>query len=108
MDLTIDGIIKLGALIGALAALWKIITTLLATVKHATESVEELKKTIETLVEHDKEQHLAILRLTIMNSEMPISERVIAGRKYIKDGGNGAVKKYYEEYLAHLHEDKEE
>mgnify|MGYP003316402720 CR=1 FL=1 len=45
---------------------------------------------------HDKEQTLAILRLTVMNSEMPISERLIAGQKYINKGGNGDVKKYYE------------
>lgn len=108
MDLTIDGIIKLGALIGALAALWKIVTSVLSTVRHASESVEELKKTIETLVAHDREQHLAILRLTIMNAEMPISERVIAGQKYIKDGGNGDVAAYYREYLEHLHEQKED
>ena len=40
-----------------------------------------------------------------MNSEMPIAERIIAGQHYIEKGGNGDVKKYYEDYLKHLKEE---
>ena len=43
---------------------------------------KKLEKKVDKLVEHDEDQYLAILRLTIMNSEMPISERIIAGDKY--------------------------
>ena len=59
----------------------------------------KLQEKVDMLVEHDKEQHLAILRLTIMSEEMPISERIIAGDKYVKKGGNGEVKKYYQKLL---------
>lgn len=48
---------------------------------------------------HDEKQYLAILRLTIMSDNMPISERIIAGKEYIDRGGNGDVKKFYEEFL---------
>ena len=58
-----------------------------------------LVKKVDTLVEHDREQYLSILRLTIMSEEMPISERIIAGDKYIKAGGNGDVKKYYQQMI---------
>ena len=59
----------------------------------------KLQEKVDMLVEHDKEQHLAILRLTIMSEEMPVSERIIAGDKYVKKGGNGDVKKYYQKLL---------
>ena len=59
----------------------------------------ELKQKVDELVEHDKEQYLGILRLTVMSEEMPISERLIAGSKYVKKGGNGDVKKYYQKLL---------
>ena len=59
----------------------------------------KLQEKVDMLVEHDKEQHLAILRLTIMSEEMPISERIIAGDKYVKKGGNGDVQKYYQKML---------
>lgn len=59
----------------------------------------KLEAKVDTLVEHDKEQYLSILRLTIMAEDMPISERIIAGDKYIKLGGNGDVRKYYQQML---------
>ena len=46
--------------------------------------------------------YLCILRLTIMSEEMPLEERIAAGDKYIKHGGNGAVKHKYEQLLSQL------
>ena len=63
------------------------------------EKVDEVAKKVDTLVQHDKDQYLSILRLTIMSEEMPVSERIIAGDTYIKAGGNGDVKKYYQQML---------
>ena len=65
--------------------------------KKATAKLEEK---VDKLVEHDEDQYLSILRLTVMSEEMPLSERIIAGDKYVKKGGNGEVKKYYETMLA--------
>ena len=62
-------------------------------------STKTLHKKVDRLMANDKDQNLNILRLTVMNSEMPISERIIAGDKYVKEGGNGDVKKYYQELL---------
>lgn len=59
----------------------------------------KLEAKVDKLVEHDEDQYMSILRLTIMNSEMPISERIIAGDKYVKKNGNGDVKKYYQRIL---------
>ena len=61
---------------------------------------KKLVEKVDKLVEHDEDQYLSILRLTIMSENMPISERIIAGDKYVKKGGNGEVKKYYEKMLA--------
>lgn len=61
---------------------------------------KKLEEKVDELGEHDRDQYLSILRLTIMSEEMPISERIIAGDKYVKKGGNGDVKKYYEKMLA--------
>ena len=63
-------------------------------------TAQELLEKVNTLVEHDEDQYLSILRLTIVEENMPISERIIAGDKYLKKGGNGDVKKYYQKMLA--------
>lgn len=60
---------------------------------------KKLEQKVDKLVEHDEDQYLSILRLTIMSGDMPISERIIAGDKYVKKGGNGDVKKYYQKLL---------
>lgn len=60
----------------------------------------KLEAKVDKLVEHDEDQYLSILRLTIMSEDMPISERIIAGDKYVKKGGNGDVKSYYQQMIA--------
>ena len=45
--------------------------------------------------EHNDMQYLSLLRLTVMDSDMPMSERLIAGKEYLSRGGNGDVKAYY-------------
>lgn len=81
------------AVITAVAA----VVTVIIQNRQSNRRVEESMKKIQ---EHDEEQYLAILRLTVMAEHMPISERIIAGKKYIDAGGNGDVKKYYEKLLA--------
>lgn len=85
------------ALIESLLTFAGVCVTVIVTNRKAQKKLEEK---VDKLVEHDKEQYLSILRLTIMNEDIPISERIIAGDKYIKAGGNGDVKKYYQQMLA--------
>ena len=56
-------------------------------------------KKLTEIKEHQKENYMGILRLTIMSEEMPISERIIAGHKYIAENGNGDVKKFFKQFL---------
>ncbi len=46
--------------------------------------------------QHNDLQYLSLLRLTVMDSDMPMSERLMAGREYLARGGNGDVKAFYE------------
>lgn len=62
-------------------------------------SNKSLKDDIKDIKNENKEQSLSILRLTVMCPEMPISERLIAGKKYIDRNGNGDVKHYYEQLV---------
>lgn len=61
------------------------------------------KQLLEKMADIKKDQdqmHLGILRLTVMSEEMPISERIAAGEEYIHKGGNGDVKRFYQDFLA--------
>ena len=83
-------------LIESLLTFAGICVTVIVSNKKANKKLEEK---VDRLVERDEDQYLSILRLTIMSEDMPISERIIAGDKYVKKGGNGDVKKYYQKMI---------
>lgn len=56
-------------------------------------------KRLEKIEEHNNKQYLSILRLTIMSENMPITERLTAGKEYIDRGGNGDVRQFYQEFV---------
>ena len=68
-------------------------------VKKLSGQVEDLRARQEKMQEHQDKNYLGILRLEIMSEEMPISERIIAGKEYLEHGGNGDVSVYYKQFL---------
>ena len=75
----------LTAIAAAIVVVFKIINPILA-----------LLKKVETLEKRQHETYMQTLRLVIMSEEMPLEERIKAGDAYIKEGGNGAIKRFYE------------
>lgn len=73
--------------------------TLIGVIITAISGNRSIAKDLKEIKEDNKEQSLAILRLTVMSNDMPISERLIAGEKYIKKNGNGDVKRYYQQLI---------
>ena len=73
--------------------------TLIGVIITADSGNKQIAKDIKDIKAENKEQSLAILRLTVMSNDMPISERLVAGDKYIRKGGNGDVKHYYEQLV---------
>lgn len=64
--------------------------------------IRKWEKWVDEQSEHSLDNYLSIKRLTIMSHDMPLSERIAAGEKYVKYGGNGEVKHKYEELLNQL------
>ena len=94
-----DALLWLGSLIGAISAIVVAVRKALKPFSTAKTEIASISKEVDKLIEHDHEQYLSILRMTLMSPEIPISERIIAGDKYIKAGGNGDCKHYYFELL---------
>lgn len=84
----LDLILKVAAVLGAIGVIYgAAVKVLKLVVKPLIDALTELKN-------HSHENYMGILRLTIMSNEMPIGERIVAGHKYLKNGGNGEVKKF--------------
>lgn len=92
---------KIILIASVLTALGVIITTAVKVYRF----IRKCEKWIEETNEHSLDNYLSIKRLTIMSREMPLSERIAAGEKYIKCGGNGEVKHKYEELISRLPEE---
>ena len=88
-------IIVIGSILSALGVI-------IATAVKVYRFIRKWETWVEETSEHSLDNYLSIKRLTIMSHEMPLSERIAAGEKYIKYGGNGEVKHKYEELLNHL------
>ena len=88
-----------GAIAGAVTALIALISKIVKVVKSIVSFFHTLKENVDTLLSHDHSQYMAILRLTIMSENIPLSERIAAGKEYLELNGNGDVRKYYEEQL---------
>ena len=101
----LEWVIKIGGTITAAVLIWRAVVF----VVHIADDVKEMKEyvfnniknveSIPAMEEHCRENYLMALRLTIMNKDMPLGERISAGYKYLEAGANGEVKKYLIEEL---------
>lgn len=88
-----------GIVILLLGELFSIISLLVTNIIQNKSRDKKLTEEIKEIKDHQKKNYIGILRLTVMSEEMPVSERIIAGKKYIEEGGNGDVKKFYEKFV---------
>lgn len=61
--------------------------------------LSKIEDRIERLDKYNQLNYMNGLRAIIASPEMPYDERIIAGRSYIDHGGNGAMKKMYNEIV---------
>ncbi len=82
-----------------IASVLTALSVIIASAVKVYKFIRKCEKWIDETNEHSLDNYLSIKRLTIMSHEMPLSERIAAGEKYIKYGGNGEVKAKYNELL---------
>lgn len=99
MDNITQSIIFWGGVAGAVTGIVALIVKIVKGAKQAVTYFTDLKSNVDILVKHDHAQYMAILRLTVMSDNIPLSERIAAGKEYLEAGGNGDVKHYYETVL---------
>ena len=81
-------IIKVSALVAA-------VTTIIVAIKKIAQFIIRLAELKDSFDENTR----LVLKLIIMSEDMPLSERIKAGERYIELGGNGMVKCEYEKLL---------
>lgn len=92
-------ILLCGSIAGALAGISALIVKVTKGIRKVIDYFKTLGENVKTLLEHDTEQTKAIYKLTVVNENLPLSERISAAKKYFALGGNGDIKAYYEDHL---------
>lgn len=93
----IDNILLTASIIAALV-------TIIGTSYKIMKMFHNVMNKIEDIEKQIKDNALHILKLAILEENMPPAERLKCGEAYVKLGGNGQIKKIYERLL----EDTEE
>ena len=93
----IDSILITASIIGALI-------TILGTSYKLMKMFHNVMNKIEDVEEQIKENTIHILKLAILEENLSPAERIKCGERYVALGGNGQIKKIYEQLL----EDTEE
>lgn len=80
-----------GAITGIAAFILKVVKTIRRIVAWFT----NLDKRLDEIEKHTRENWLQCLKLTIVNDDIPIEERLRAGEDYVAGDGNGEIKAHY-------------
>lgn len=70
--------------------------------------LRKLEERFENIDETLKENTIHILKMAVLDTDMPLVDRIHAGERYLAMGGNGTVKKVYEKLLDDYEKQQEE
>jgi hypothetical protein len=91
-----------------IASLFTALSVIVATAIKVYKFVRKCESWVEETSEHSLDNYMSILQLKIMSPYMPLTERIKAGDKYVKYGGNGEIKHKYQELLEQLPDENDE
>ncbi|MDP4120689.1 MAG: hypothetical protein Q8876_06525 [Bacillota bacterium] len=85
--------------IGTFLAVVGAAATALTMIIKASKACFKIRDSFCMMEKHQAETYMMCLKLIIMCEDMPMTERIEAGDKYISQGGNGAIKEKYKSLL---------
>lgn len=106
MENICNTLILAGGVVTALSVIIAGVIKIVKTVKKPIETIDNIHKEVIEIKNKQGQSDLAILRLNIVSEEMPLSERLAAGKEYIAKGGNGGVKHLYSELYEKVNGEK--
>ena len=83
-----DNIMFIATILGGIGTIIGILYKMYKFVRNIEEKYEEMNELI-------KENTIHILKIAVLNEDLPITDRINAGERYMALSGNGFVKKKY-------------
>ena len=92
----INVIIIIASVITALTTIITAAITIYKLVRNMEKRYEKINDNFEKINDNMKHTELSVLRLIVINDNMPLEERVNAGERYVNKGGNGSIHALYD------------
>lgn len=85
----------IAGVLGAVSGIAAFIVKVVKRIRQIVAWFTNLDKRLDEIEKHTKENWLQCLKLTIVNDDIPIEERLRAGEDYVTNDGNGEIKARY-------------
>ena len=83
----------------AITAVGGVLITCYKFVRNAEKRYEAIEHKFEHVNETLRVNTIHLLKIAVLDENLPLTDRIYAGEQYIKLGGNGFIKKKYEKLL---------
>lgn len=90
--MNVDLILIIASVITALTVIFTFVVKVYTFARNLEKKYEDIDSMLKTNTLH-------ILKLAVLNDNLPLTDRINAGEQYIKLGGNGFIKKKHEHLL---------
>lgn len=90
-----ESIIQVGALVGAILTIWKVVSPI-------QKKMDDIDEQLKDLKDGQVRNEIHNLRLAVLEENLPLGERIACAERYFKLGGNGYIKYVYKELLKEL------
>ena len=91
----LESIIQVGALVGAILTIWKVVSPI-------QKKMDDIDEQLKDLKDGQVRNEIHNLRLAVLEENLPLGERIACAERYFKLGGNGYIKYVYKELLKEL------
>ena len=91
----LESIIQVGALVGAILTVWKVVSPI-------QKKIDDIDEQLKDLKDGQVRNEIHNLRLAVLEENLPLGERIACAERYFKLGGNGYIKYVYKELLKEL------
>lgn len=108
VEIYLERIMQMQFDIFTIASLITAVTTIIVGFLKVHGFLRKLEERFENIDETLKENTIHILKMAVLDTDMPLVDRIHAGERYLAMGGNGTVKKVYEKLLDDYAKQQEE
>lgn len=95
----VQNAILVASFLGALSSILAFLLKTYNLIRRVEKKFDMIEAKFDTIESNLRSDSMYIYKIAVMSEELPLVDRIRAGEQYLAMGGNGIIKKKYEELL---------